>query len=62
MKSCGRAHLRTGGNQGMTNAVVLESARQEAGLNGIAGEGLRKRCWQRCTEVVSCMLTWNGLK
>lgn len=46
----------------MTNAVVGDMARQEAGLNGIVGEGLRKRCWQHCTEVVSCMLTWNGLK
>lgn len=46
----------------MTDAVVQGSARQEAGLDGVAGEGLPKRCWQPCTEVVSCMLTWNGRK
>ena len=50
------------GNQVVTDAVVVDSARQEAGLNGIVGEGLRKRCQQLRTEVVSCTLTWNGLK
>ena len=62
MKSCGGAQFARAGNKAMTNAVEDDAARQEAGLNGIAREGLRKRCWQHCSEAVSCMLTWNGLK
>ena len=62
MKSCGRAQLRTAGNQEMANAVILETATQEAGLNGVAGEGLRQRCRQHRTEVLSCRRTWNGLE
>lgn len=62
IKLFGATELPRGGYQWMRNAVVLDRARREAGLIGIASEGLRKRCWEHCTEVVSCMRTWNGLK
>ena len=47
---------------GRLGRIDLRFVLTNAGLNGIVGEGLRKRCRQHLTEVVSCTLTWNGLK
>ena len=60
MKSHTGAELGKLDNQATVNSVRAEKAVQEAGLKSIAGEGLRKRCWQHRTEVLACMLTWNG--
>ncbi len=62
MNECGGAELRDPTNQGAAKAVISKRAVQEAGHQGIVGEGLRKRCCHVCTEVVRCKPIKTGLK